>query len=103
MRQRAPGQSQSGLGDSLVYVFHCCVRAIVITPLACQRESERGLGRSFPPWVELGAASLDCAPSSSDFGAALDIPPARPPFLIGARVPRKKRHEGFVTSVLESL
>ena len=79
MRQPAPGQSQSGLGDSLVYVFHCCVRVIVITPLACQRDVERGLGRSCPPWVELGAASG----SRAEFlrlRAALDIPPARPFF-----------------------
>ena len=96
MRQPAAGQSQSDLGASLVYVFHCCVRVIVITPLACQRDVERGLGRSFPPWVELGAAS-DRAPSSSNSGPRW-ISHQRGPFLA---LPACLRKSGMTGSLLQ--
>jgi len=68
-----------GLGHRLAYVFHCCARVIVITALACHRDVERGLGRSFPPWVELALPPGSRA-ELLRLRAALDLPPARPPF-----------------------
>jgi hypothetical protein len=58
----------SGAVPRCLYFFHCCLRAIVATPAMCQRRVERGLGLSFPLWVELGAALADSAPSSSSEG-----------------------------------
>ena len=97
-REPAPEQSQLGLGHRLAYVFHCCVRVIVITALPCHRDVERGLGRSFPPWVELALPPGSRA-ELLRLRAALDLPPARLLFYPTA----KKVRPGADETVLPSL